>query len=116
MLFESMTKSTRFFDILSHMDGNEPVVQFFSDQELEFTHWLDEHPNGYVFNEGGFKVHDSGCPTLKGLNMTTRYGKACSTGRQHLEEWCRNEYGSESGSCAHCTGRHTVGELPLSGE
>jgi hypothetical protein len=67
-------------------------------------------------NEGGFKIHDSGCWTIRRLNMTTRYGKACSTDRKLLVEWCRNEYGGDAGLCAFCTGRHTVGEFSLPGE
>lgn len=94
------------------MDGDESVQYY--DQDTEFEQWVDEHPNGFVLN--GRKIHESGCRTLKGLNMTRSYEKACATNREVLLERCRSKYGSDAETCAFCTGRHMTGEPLFPGE
>jgi hypothetical protein len=89
------------------------VVAKFQDDDSGYRNWSRAYPSGYVLNcerhpsPNYLIVHRADCASISELQpgaarFTGDYIKVCSTDRQALRRWARDETGGSVSLCGHC--------------
>jgi hypothetical protein len=90
-------------------DGTQ--VRFFRDDDASYTAWLRAWPQGYVLNcerhpgPSYLMLHRATCTSIAEPQMTTftgQYIKVCSTDRQAVREWAKENTGGLTTACQLC--------------
>ncbi len=77
----------------------------FNDSDLDYLHWLKNHPNGYVLNaersisQNYLILHKAGCPSISeykgdaepGGFTERQYIKICSDDIDTIKQWVREK-------------------------
>ena len=81
------------------------IRKFYKDED-GFNQWIDNNPNGFIYNDFGGsnpndkKVHLVNCPFIPRMNTNVK--KVCSSNLPDLIDWLRKNRGPEGDGYTPC--------------